>query len=199
MAEEINAQDLKEFYNKGMLAFEKKNYDYAIELFSQILSSKYDHLEARHYLHLSLKNKLGPGRQSFIVNAINAVSGFFASMSAETMLKKDNIQGALESLEKINARNPNDMRPLKKMADIFLKNGLLPHAIQNLEEAKSIDAKDINILKKLGDLYLKKEDYKTAKSNYEEALKINPNDSDVLKALKNLDALGTIQQEFGSQ
>ena len=53
----ISEQELKEFYNKGLLAFEKQNYDYAIEIFSQILSSQYDHLEARHYLHLSLQKK----------------------------------------------------------------------------------------------------------------------------------------------
>ena len=199
MPEEINEQDLKEFFNKGMLAFEKKNYDYAIELFSQILSSKYDHLEARHYLHLSLKNKAGNPPQSSITNAINSINSFFAGMSVEAMLKKDNARGALESLEKMNAKNPLDVRPLKKMSDIFYKRGLIPHAIQTLEEAKSINAKDIDILKKLGELYLKKEDYGNAKSNYEEALKINPSDSDVLKALKNLDALGTIQQEFGNQ
>ena len=71
MANEINQQDLKEFYDKGILAFEKQNYDYAIEIFSQIISSKYDHLEARHYLHLSLKNRAGDAAPSFITNIIN--------------------------------------------------------------------------------------------------------------------------------
>ena len=79
----------------------------------------------------------------------------------------------------------------------FHKKGLVTHALQNLEEAKSISPKDVDVLKKLGDIYLRKEDYKNAKSNYEQALKINPSDSDVLKSLKNLDALGTIQRDFG--
>ena len=46
----MNEQELKEFYNNGLLAFEKQNYDYAIDIFSQIISDQYDHLEARHYL-----------------------------------------------------------------------------------------------------------------------------------------------------
>lgn len=198
MADEISQQDLKEFYNKGTLAFEKKNYDYAIEIFSQILSSKYDHLEARRYLHLSLKKRSENQAASFITNAINSINAFFGSLSANALLKKGNVAGALESLEKIIAKNPNDTEPLRKMADIFYKKGLIAQATQNLEEAKSINSKDITILKKLGEIYLKKEDYKNAKSNYEQALKINPNDTDVLKALKNLDALGTIQREFGN-
>ena len=53
----MNEQDLTEFYTKGILAFEKQNYDYAIEIFSQIISAQYDHLEARHHLHLSLQKK----------------------------------------------------------------------------------------------------------------------------------------------
>jgi tetratricopeptide (TPR) repeat protein len=197
MTEQISNGELKEFYNKGILAFEKKNYDYAVEIFSQILSSKHDHLEARRYLHLSLKNRLPDEvKVSFITNALNSVNRLIGTLSAEALLKKDNVSGALERLEKIIASNPNDSLALKKIADIFYKKGQILHAIQNLEEAKSITPEDIAILKKLGEIYLKKEDYKNAKSNYEHALKINPNDSEALKSLKNLDALGTIQREF---
>ncbi|NQT75612.1 MAG: tetratricopeptide repeat protein [Candidatus Omnitrophica bacterium] len=196
MAGEINQQDLKEFYDKGILAFEKKNYDYAIEIFSQILSSKYDHLEARHYLHLSLKNKAGSVTQSFITNTLNSINRFLGTLSAEALVKKGNVSEALERLEKIIAGNPGDIHTLKKIAEIFYKKDLIPHAVQNLEEAKSIAPKDISVLKKLGEIYLRKEDYKNAKSNYETALKINPGDTEVLRSLKNLDALGTIQREF---
>ena len=196
MTDGISQEDLKEFYNKGVLAFEKKNYDYAIEIFSQILLSQYDHLEARHYLHLSLKNKAGAGASSSIAKAINTASRVFFMLPVEAMLKKGNVSGALEGLEKILAKNPNDTEVLKKIAAIFYKNNLIANALENLEEAKAIDPKNAGILKTLGDIYLKKEDYKNAKANYETALKINPNDTEVLKSLKNLDALGTIQREF---
>jgi len=196
MTDQINEKDLEEFYNKGALAFEKKNYDYAIEIFSQIVSSKYDHLQARHYLHLSLKNKVGKLSSSFITNTVNSINRLIGTLPSDAMLKKGNVSGALERLEKVLTKNPNDIEALKKIGDIFYKQGLVAHAIQNLEEAKSINPKDAAILKKLGGIYLKKEDYKNAKSNYEAALKINPNDPEVLRSLKNLDALGTIQREF---
>ncbi|MFH1854028.1 MAG: hypothetical protein ABH815_01825 [Candidatus Omnitrophota bacterium] len=199
MTDGISQQDLKEFYNKGVLAFEKKNYDYAIEIFSQILSSQYDHIETRHYLHLSLRNKSGIDSSSPITKAINTLNRVLGMLGVGAMLKKDNAPAALESLENILAKNPNDTEVLKKIADIFYKKNLLNNAIQNLEEAKSIDSKDIETLKKLGELYLKKEDYQNGKANYEAALNINPNDTEVLKSLKNLDALGTIQREFKDQ
>ncbi|MBU1006905.1 MAG: tetratricopeptide repeat protein [Candidatus Omnitrophica bacterium] len=199
MTNDINEKDLKEFYDKGVLALEKKNYDYAVEIFSQIVSSKYDHLEARHYLHLSSKNKAGDTKPSLITNVINYINSFFGALSAELLLKKGNIAGALEKLEKVIASNPNDTKAIKKIADIFYKNNQNYHAIQNLEEVKAIDANDVEALKKLGDLYLRKEDYKNAKSNYETALKIDPGDTEALKALKNLDALGTIQREFKNE
>lgn len=194
----ISEQELKEFYNKGLLAFEKKNYDYAIEIFSQIVSAKYEHPEARHYLHLSLKNKAGLAKPSFVTNILNCINRLLGTLSAEAILKKGDVSSALERLEKIIASNPNDTETLTKIADIFYKNGLHLNAIQNLEEAKSINPNDINVLKKLGGIYLKKEDYKNAKSNYEAILKINPGDTEALKALKNLDALGTIQKDFGN-
>ena len=189
----MSEQELKEFYNKGLLAFEKQNYDYAIEIFSQIISAQYDNLEARHYLHLALQKK-AQGSKASLVSSVNKV---FLSMQSNNLLKKDNIQGALEILEKIIASNPNDSETLKKIADIFYKKGLLLHAINNLEEAKTVNPKDIAVLKKLGELYVKREDYSNAKAIYESALKINPNDTEVLKSLKNLDALGTIKKEFG--
>ncbi len=198
MAENISPEELKEFYNKGVLAFEKKNYDYAIEIFSQILSSKYDHLVARHYLHLSLKNKRGILKPSFITNIVNSLNRSFGILIAEALLKKGNISSALEKLEKIIAANPNDSITLKKIGEIFYKASSIPNAIQNFEEAKSVNPEDIAVLKKLGEIYLKKEDYKNAKSNYEHAQKINPNDPEILRSLKNLDALGTIQREFGN-
>ncbi len=182
-----------------VVAFEKKNYDYAVEIFSQILSSKHDHLEARHYLHLSLRNKAGHSVPNFITNTINSINRFLGALSADTLLKKGKITEALERLEKIIAGNPVDTHTLKKIAEVFYKKGLISQAVQNLEEAKSISPKDTSILKKLGEIYLKKEDYKNAKSNYEQALKINPSDTEVLKSLKNLDALGTIQREFGGK
>ncbi|MBU4311559.1 MAG: tetratricopeptide repeat protein [Candidatus Omnitrophica bacterium] len=199
MTDQINEKDLQEFYNKGVLALEKKNYDYAIEIFSQILSSKYDHLEARHYLHLSLKNKAGKASSSPITNAVNVLNRLIGTLPSDAMLKKGNVAAALEGIEKVLVKNPFDSEALKKIGDIFYRQDLIAHAIQNLEEAKSINAKDIAILKKLGEIYLKNEDYKNAKSNYEAALKINPNDPEVLRSLKNLDALGTIQKEFGNQ
>jgi len=188
----MNEQELKEFYNKGLLAFEKQNYDYAIDIFSQILSSQYDHLEARHYLHLSLQKKAEGSRPSLA----SSVNKLFLSMQANSLLKKGNIAACLETLEKIVASNPFDSEALKAIADIFYQKGMISHAINNLEEAKLANSKDIDIFKKLGELYVKKEDYRNAKTIYESALKINPNDTEILKSFKNLDALGTIKREF---
>lgn len=190
----MNEQELKEFYNNGLLAFEKQNYDYAVEIFSNILSVQYDHLEARHYLHLSLQKRAQGSKPSMSSYA----NKFLLSMQADSMLKKDNIPACLEILEKIIASNPNDSETLKKIAGIFYKKGMAMHAINNLEEAKLANPKDIDALKRLGELYVKREDYRNAKAAYESALKINPNDTEVLKSLKNLDALGTMKREFGS-
>ena len=190
----MTEQELKEFHNKGLLAFEKQNYDYAIEIFSRILSFQYDNLEARHYLHLSLRKKLEGSKPSIT----SPISKLFLTMQADGMLKKDNIPGSLETLEKIIASNPNDSEILKKIADIFYKKGMALHAITNLEEARLANPKDIDVLKKLGELYVKKEDYRNAKAIYESALKINPSDTEVLRSFKNLDALGTIKHEFGN-
>ena len=156
------------------------------------LSVQYDHLDARHYLHISQQKK----REGSKPSIISSVNKAFLYIQAKTFLKKDDITGYLEILEKIIASNPNDYETLKNIADIFYKKGMALHAISNLEEARLANPKDIDILKKLGELYIKREDYHNAKTAYDSALKINPNDTEALKSLKNLDALGTIKREF---
>ena len=58
MEPQASGQQVKDYYSKGLFAFEKKNYDYAIELFSHALSLKRDLADARHYLHLAAQRKL---------------------------------------------------------------------------------------------------------------------------------------------
>jgi len=191
---------LKEFYDKALLAFEKKNYEYAIELFSQILSSDYTHIEARHYLHLSrryMQNTAKDAQNSSLFSKLFCqLNRFFTMISIKAMIKKGNIEGCLERLEKSLAYNPIDTELLKKIADIFYENGMIPQAIQNLEEAKSINPNDITILKKLGAMYSKKNDLQNARANYELVLKLDPKDIESSRAIKDLEALGTIQREF---
>jgi tetratricopeptide (TPR) repeat protein len=194
----MNEQELKEFFNKGLLAFEKQNYDYAIDIFTDILSCKYDHWEARHYLHLALQKKHPLCNSNLAKKLIHSAAAPILNMQADNLLKKNDPEGALLILEKILLSNPYDTSALKKISDIFLNKNLVQHAINNLEEAKLGNPNDITVLKKLGEIYLKKEDYQNAKANYDAILKINPNDMDSLKSLKNLDALGTIKREFGS-
>lgn len=194
----MNELELKEFFNKGLLAFEKQNYDYAIDIFTDILSYKYDHLEARHYLHLALQKKYPPCTSNLAKKLLTSANAPILNMKADSLLKKGDTSAAIEVLEKILLSNPCDTSALKKIAEIFLNKNLPQHAINNLEEAKLANPNDITVLKKLGEIYLKKEDYQNAKANYDAILKINPNDIDALRSLKNLDALGTIKREFGS-
>jgi tetratricopeptide (TPR) repeat protein len=196
MAANLSPQELQEFYNKGVLAFEKKNYEYAVEIFSQILVSAPEDLKARHYLHAALKNIAGTPKKSGIARSINSLRRSIMFVPVEGMLKKGQLKEALDALERLLAQNPFDTAVLKKMSEVFRKDNLLPNAVQALEEAKEIDEKDVEILKCLGELYLRLEDYKNARVNLEAAKKISPDDSEIIKSLKNLDALGTIQREF---
>ena len=187
---------LKEYYNKGLLAFEKKNYDYAIELFSQALTLKKDYADARHYLRLSEQRKLQE-------NPPNIFSGFFNKVKNLPLLIKTIIldiknqsSPAIDEYEKILRTEPNNIYILTRLAQDLLKERDVASALKTFEVIKLIDPENIMALKNLGQLYSQMENYSSARQCYEAILKISPHDAEAEKGIKNLDALGAIKDSF---
>ncbi len=198
MAEENSlSHEAKKYYNKGLFAFEKKNYDYDIELFSQTLSLKKDFADARHYLRLSEQRK-------FQENPPGAISLFFNKIKNSPLLLKAIILDiknqpaqATDEYEKILRSEPSNTYVLTRLAQDLLKERDVPSALKAFEEIRLIDSNNIVALKNLGQLYSQMDNYSSARQCYETILKILPHDLEAEKGIKNLDALGAIKQSFG--
>lgn len=133
--ESFPVQQAREYYNKGLFAFEKKNYDYAIELFFQALNLKKDFADARHYLRLSEQGKFQEnppaapvllfGTSDFAVPAINELS-----------LSKHKILAVVTAVDKRKGRGKVlSFSPVKLFAQ---KKGLALLQPANLQDAKFI-------------------------------------------------------------
>jgi len=187
----------KEYYNKGLFAFEKKNYDYAIQLFSQALSLKKDFAEARHYLRLSEQRRLQAEHQSIVTTILNKIKNLPSLIQSIIYDIKNNSDCAIEEYEKILKTEPNNIYILTRLAQDLLKERDMQSALKTFEVIKLIDPKNIVALKNLGQLYSQMENYSAARESYQAILKVSPHDVEAEKGIKNLDALGAIKESFG--
>ncbi len=185
---------VKDYYDKGIFAFNKDNYDYAIDLFTHALALKHDFVEARRYLRLAEKKRMEKHPPSMIKNWIIKLQGIVPlvlAMAFDVFGKK---MKAIDNYEKILRSDPGNLIVLHQMAGLFIKEGLTESAIATYEDIIEIDKKDIGTFKELARLYAEKGDYNKARFCYNSVLQLQPGDSDAEDGLKNIDALGTIRR-----
>jgi len=195
--ENTSVFEAKEYYNKGLIAFEKKNYAYAIELFSQALVLKKDFSDARYYLRLSEQRRLKenpPAPLSAILNKITSLPILLQALLFDIQNKPEQ---AIYKYEKILRLQPNNNYILIRLGQDLLKERDAQSALKVFESIRQISPKNVEALKNLGRLYGQMDNYAAARQCYQEVLNILPHDSEAEKGLKNLDALGAIKDNFG--
>lgn len=188
------SKNIKELYQKGLEAFKKENFGYAVELFEQVLIYKPDHIKARHYLRLSERARLKK-------NPSSSVASFFQKLSSSLITAKTQLSGSkgkaeetIKQYEKALRVNPNNEKALQNLASCLISSDMIEAAIETLEEIRDVNPNNAAALRKLGNLYLKKENYLEAQKCFERILQFKPHDLDAERGLKNLAALGTIKR-----
>lgn len=190
-------QQVKDYYNKGLFAFEKKNYDYAIELFSQAVSLKKDFADARNYLHLSAQRKFQknkPNNFGFLLQMIKNLPALVKGIIADI---KNQPQLAIDNYEELLKSDPNNTYILVRLAQDLLNTRDYLSAIKTFELIRCVDPTNITSLKNLAKLYSQNDNYAKSRECYQSILKFIPHEAEAEKGLKNLDALGTIKDSFG--
>ena len=110
MAEKM-ANDLlpfwKEQYQKGRIALDKKNYDYAIMLFTQLLDKEPGCVECRQALRITQFRKSEEGGSKGFFKKAFSMSGGLTHLSKAKMLMKSNPGEAMLPLLRILIFQPN--------------------------------------------------------------------------------------------
>ncbi len=193
-AESEISKNIKELYEKGIEAFKKENFGYAIELFEQVLIYKSDHIKARHYLRLSERARLKKNPSSSMASFFQKLSSGLITAKAQLSGSKGRAEKAIKQYEKALRINPNNEKALQNLASCLISSNMIEAAIETLEEIRDVNPNNTGALRKLGNLYLKKENYLEAQKCFEKVLQLKPHDLDAERGLKNLAALGTIKR-----
>jgi tetratricopeptide (TPR) repeat protein len=192
-------KEVKDYYEKGIAAVKRENYDYAVELFGAALALKQDLAEARYFLWFALWEKQKKTPDPLKIRVIfSKISALFPTLKGFSLQKRGRNWEAIYQLEKAMKLDPCNTKTLSAMAECLLSEGQTFNAIKILEGIPMIDKKNYKALEKLGQLYKSIDNYDKARAYYEATLRVNPNDIEAERAIKDLDALKTLKGSFAN-
>ncbi|MBL8766585.1 MAG: tetratricopeptide repeat protein [Planctomycetes bacterium] len=181
--------DVAKHLEKAAEAVRKKNFDYAVELYHQVLQLKPDHGDARRELRQVLVKraefkKLNP--------TLGAASGLFSRMSMMTSGIGGKPDQVALSAEKYLVNDPRNRKVNLQLAEALEKANYLNSSVAVYEFLGDDEELGDYALKKAGGLYYQLKKMEQALACYEAVLKRSPRDSEAEKARKNLAAEGVL-------
>ncbi len=185
-------RNLRELYEKGNAALAKKNFDYAIAIYNQILSSEPGFYPCREALRACQFAKAGSGG--------GFLKKMFGTASASPQLAKAQIQlrtnpaEALATCEQILNSDPNNSSAHKTLAEAALALDFPKTAVLSLEIACKNNPKDLAIALELGEALSAAGQIDRAHKIYSDLQAAHPNDPTVGQALKNVAARRTLRE-----
>ena len=107
-------------YQKGIAAFAKKNYAYAVALFQQLLVTYPDSGECRHYLWTAARQNQKTASRSLIIIMSNFIKILIYNLKLFYQLLTNNISSAIQTQEQIIMLNPDNTAAFHKLATFFM-------------------------------------------------------------------------------
>ena len=183
---------MRELFEKGNAALQRKNFDYAIALFNQVLQNEPSCYDCRVALRATQRENAGAGR-SFFKKVLGTASKSPLLAKAQIALRSHPVE-AISIAEQILNSAPNDLSAHKVLADAALAAGFPRTAAVSLQIALNQSPKDKDIAMKLGETFTLIGQSARAVSIFTELQRANPGDIEIAQALKNFSARRTMSE-----
>src|SRR5436853_542062 len=112
------ARDLRELYQKGSVALQRQNFDYALAIFQQVLQREPGFFECRQALRATQFKKSG-NSTGFFKKVLGGASSSPLVARGQMALRKDPLE-ALQLAEQILNGDPNSSSGQKLLAEAAL-------------------------------------------------------------------------------
>lgn len=183
---------LRDQYEKGKIALQRQNYDYAITFFNQVLEKEPGFFDCREALRATQFKKAGE-KTSFFKKMIGSASNSPMIAKGNLVLRSNPLE-AINIAEQILNGDPNSSSAHKLLADAALAAGLPKTALLSLEILVKASPKDKELNMELAEAYGDAGQTEKAENVYQELMRYYPNDPELSKAMKNLSAHTTLEQ-----
>ena len=175
---------LRDLFEKGVIAMERDNFEYAITMFMTVLEVEPQFFKARQFLRAaSIKqfHKAGGGKSTHIRSTI---IGSFGLLSGFLALKRKNSMKALQTAENLLRKDPLNLYFIKLLCKSAEAAEMPEVAIHTLKIARDYYTQNTELIIWLGNLYTANNQLDEAKECFEAVVNLRPHDATAIKALK---------------
>jgi tetratricopeptide (TPR) repeat protein len=177
--------DFSKHIQKAEEAMRRRNYDFVVELYQQLLEIDPDQGEARAGLRQALKKRFEQRKGGRLFRTL---SGAGPLAMAKTLRKAGRHQASAKALENYLATNPLDEEANLQLGMALEDSGSYRSARAVYEFLAEIAPRNSAGLKRAGAMMYREGDHGKALEYYERALQADPRDQEALKARKDLAA-----------
>ena len=175
---------VEDLYSKACDAVERANYDYAVELFREVLRHNPEYPDARNALRGTERRRIQEKGRSVAV----LVSAPF--LAALTAIKAASAKGPkrLEVYEDYLERNPSSFWALTGAAAAAVKAGLKGEAVQIYRDALKLKPTDKNALRAVGNVLAEAGEHQEALKYMSRLASLDPRNRDLQREVRDLAA-----------
>ena len=177
---------LREQYEKGVAAFQRENYDYAITFFQQVLEKEPAFFDCRQALRATQLKKVGAS-SGFFKKVWGGASASPLIARGEIALRRNPAEAA-SLAEQILSSDPNSSAGHRLLAKAALACDLPQTAVFSLEILVKNSPNDMEAAEQLAKVYLNLGQVNKAEELYNQLVAARPNDPNLAQAMKNLAA-----------
>ncbi len=186
------AQQAQNFYNKGQVAFERGNFDIAIDLLTQCVKRAPGFSRARKVLRATQIAKFRKEKKSGLSAQLQEAGALLLRMKIAGLLKANKAEAALLECEKLLTINPLHSQNVELAVEAAEAAGHPEAALFTVEAAYENNPDDMSLLRRVADYYMKVGDYVKARDAYQKLNAFLPSDQTIFKQLKDAEARVTM-------
>lgn len=183
---------LRELYEKGSIALQRQNLDYAMALFNQVLHKEPAFYDCREALRAT-QFKKAAGGTSFFRKVLGTASNSPLLAKGQLVVRSNPLE-AINLAEQILNTDPGNTPAHKLLADAALEANLPRTAVLSLEIAHKNAPNDKDIGMALGEALARAGQVAKAESILTALLRAHPGDIPIAQALKNASAKRTLSE-----
>jgi tetratricopeptide (TPR) repeat protein len=186
-------RDLRPLYTKGNDALQRDNFEYAIDLFTQVLAREPSIYECRKALRTAQLRKAGSSGGGFFRKAFSSASASPLVAKGQLALHKDPAE-ALQIAEHILNGDPNNSSAHKLVVEAALRLEMPHTAVMSLEVLHRNSPRDKETTIRFANALAETGEASRAERILGELYRANPSDNELAQALKNLSARKTMDE-----
>lgn len=182
------AQQAQNFFNKGVAAFERNNFDFAIDFLMQCVTLTPGFSRARKFLRAAQIAKFKKEKRSGLSAQVQDFGAMMLRMKIAGLLKAGKTEAALLECERLLAINPLQSQNVEMAVEVADAAGHPDAALFTVEAAYENNPDDMLLLRRVADFYMVVGDFAKARDAFVKLNAFLPNDQAIFKMLKDAEA-----------